>query len=76
MINMSNDARRLHNWLLTLGAISADFAISRRAFLRSIDAVISDAAEPLTRERFYAAWRSLRTAGLVHVRRTSVWAES
>ena len=72
---MSKDARRLYKWLLDLGAISPDFAISRRAFLRSVDEVVSDDAEPLTRKRFCSAWRSLRVAGLVHVRRTAVWAD-
>lgn len=72
---MSHDARRLYKWLLDLGAISSEFAISRRAFLRSVDQVIGEDAEPFTRKRFCSAWRSLRVAGLVHVRRTAVWAD-
>ena len=75
IVTMSNDARRLYTWLLTLGATSPEFAISKRAFLRSIDDVMGDGIAPITRQQFCSAWRSLRAAGLVHLQRSAVWAD-
>ena len=72
---MSNDARRIYEWLLTLGATTPDFAIGRRSFLQSVADVIGEGGSPVTRTRFVSAWRSLRDAGVVHVERATVWAD-
>ena len=72
---MSNDARRLYMWLLSLGATTPEFAIARRSFLKSVNAVIGEDTAPITWPRFCSAWRSLRAAGVVHVERSSIWAD-
>lgn len=72
---MSNDARQLYLWLLSLGATTPEFAIGRRSFLKSVDAVIGEDTAPISWHRFCSAWRSLRAAGVVHVERSSVWAD-
>ena len=75
VFKMSNDARRLHKWLLSLGATTPEFAIARRAFLKSVNAVIGEDSAPVTWTRFCSAWRSLRAAGVVHIERSSIWAD-